>query len=72
MFHGRFDVTWFQHDWALSYFSAQIQLHLDTEFTDWCIGRSGSVPWPARSPDLIKLTSSLGHTKEIVYVDPRD
>jgi hypothetical protein len=65
---------WFQHDGAPAHFSAQTQQHLNTQFPDRWLGRSGPVSWPARSPDLNPLDFFLwGHLKETVYsVQPTD
>jgi hypothetical protein len=34
---------WFEHDGALAHFSAQTQLHLNTQFPDKWLGRGGPI-----------------------------
>jgi hypothetical protein len=63
---------WFQNDGVPTYFSAQTQQNLNTQFPDRWLGRGGPVSWPARSPDLNPMDFFLwGHLKEIAHRDPQ-
>lgn len=58
---------WFMHDGAPPHAARPVQEHLNQTFAHW-IGRGGTVPWPARSPDFNPLDFFLwGYLKNLVY-----
>ena len=58
----------FVHDGAPPRFSRVAGQFLNQHFANKCIGRGGSVAWPARSPDFNPLDFHLwGHLKSISY-----
>lgn len=59
---------YFMQDGAPAHFSVQVRNYLNTIFPHRWIGRSGPIPWPARSPDLNPLDFCVwGYLKTIVY-----
>ena len=51
-----------------AHYSKKVKDWLDTIFEDWWMGRGGSIPWPARSPDLTPLDFWIwGYLKNRVY-----
>jgi transposase len=66
--------VWFQQDGAPPHFGSEVRQFLNETFPDRWIGRSGPIPWPARSPDLSPLDFFLwGYVRERVFVTaPRD
>lgn len=59
---------YYQHDGAPADFARQVKQHLDERFPERCIGRSGPISLPPRSPDLTPLDYCLwGWFKEEVY-----
>jgi hypothetical protein len=60
----------FMHDGAPAHFSNPVRQLLNDSFPNGWIGRGGTIPWPARSPDLTPLDSFLfSHLKSVVYVN---
>ncbi|XP_025198467.1 uncharacterized protein LOC112596862 [Melanaphis sacchari] len=48
-----------------------VRQYLNDQFGNNWMGTNGSIPWPARSPDLTPLDFFLwGHLKTVVYADP--
>ncbi|GBP48001.1 hypothetical protein EVAR_83702_1 [Eumeta japonica] len=43
---------WYQQDGCPAHFAVQVKDFLDQEYPGRWIGRSGTISWPARSPDL--------------------
>ena len=61
------------HDGAPAHFSIAVRNHPNSTYSGRCIGRSGPVAWPARSPDLNPLDFFFwGHLKSLVYDMPVD
>lgn len=59
---------WFMHDGAPIHNSKIVKEFLNKKFPGRWIGRGGSIPWPARSPDLTPLDFFLwGFVKQKVY-----
>lgn len=62
---------WFQHDGCPAHFRVSVREFLDEQYPNRWIGRSGTIPWPARSPDLNPLDFFFwGTMKELVYAKP--
>lgn len=62
---------WFQQDGCPAHFAVQVRDFLDQEYPGRWIGRSGTISWPARSPDLNPLDFFYwGVLKEKVYSKP--
>lgn len=58
----------FQQDGAPAHYTTPVRHWLDCWFPNRWIGRSGPIPWPARSPDLTPLDYFLwGYLKHKVY-----
>lgn len=63
-----YDSLLWQQDGAPAHFSTAVRQHLDHFFPGRWIGRSGPIPWPARSPDLTPMDFSVwGIVKEKVF-----
>lgn len=59
---------WFQQDGCPAHYSRSVREHLNEEYPGRWIGRSGTISWPARSPDLNPLDFFYwGAVKEKVY-----
>jgi hypothetical protein len=57
----------FQKDGTPPHFSLQVHFALNAKFPNWWIGRSGSIAWLPRSPDLTPLDFFMwGYVKNIV------
>ncbi|XP_076246520.1 histone-lysine N-methyltransferase SETMAR-like [Calliopsis andreniformis] len=57
-----------QQDGAPPHFGQQVRQYLNQRFEGRWIGRSGSIPWPPRSPDLNPFDFFLwGYIKQKVY-----
>lgn len=62
---------WFQQDGCPAHFRVSVRQFLDQEYPNRWIGRSGTISWPARSPDLNPLDFFYwGAMKEMVYAKP--
>ena len=62
------NAMWYQHDGAPPNFHGAVQQHLHATFPGRWMGRGGSIPWPARSPDKNPLDFFYwGFKKELVY-----
>lgn len=62
---------WFQHDGCPAHYAINVRQYLDRTYPNRWIGRSGPVPWPARSPDMTPLDFYLwGHMKSLIYETP--
>lgn len=60
--------TYFQQDGASAHFAKSVRSWLDTVFPNKWIGRSGTIPWSPRSPDLTPLDCFLwNRLKSVVY-----
>ncbi|XP_050296652.1 uncharacterized protein LOC126736370 [Anthonomus grandis grandis] len=58
----------FQHGGCPAHFARNVREFLDATYPGRWIGRGGTFPWPARSPDLTCLDFYLwGRVKEIVF-----
>lgn len=58
----------FQNDGCPAHYRLTVREHLDNAFPNSWIGRTGPIPWPARSPDLTPLDFYVwGHAKALVY-----
>lgn len=65
---GRQPRVLFQLDGAPPHWGLQVRAALNVEFPNRWIGRGGSTPWPARSPDITPLDFFLwGYVKTKVY-----
>ncbi|KAL4130658.1 hypothetical protein QTP88_008071 [Uroleucon formosanum] len=61
----------FQQDGAPAHNAIIVRQYLNDQFGNNWMGTNGSIPWPARSPDLTPLDFFLwGHLKTVVYADP--
>ncbi|KAL4132126.1 hypothetical protein QTP88_009335 [Uroleucon formosanum] len=61
----------FQQDGAPAHNAIIVRQYLNDQFRNNWMGTNGSIPWPARSPDLTPLDFFLwGHLKTVVYADP--
>lgn len=59
---------WFQNDGAPCHFAVSVRQHLNETYRNRWIGRSGTISWPPRSPDLNPIDFFIwGCYKEIVY-----
>ncbi|KAJ4437167.1 hypothetical protein ANN_17302 [Periplaneta americana] len=59
---------WFMHDGAPAHYCRNASAYLNAVYPDERIGRAGSTPWPARSPDVNPLDFYLwGRLKSLVY-----
>lgn len=47
-----FREMWFQQDGCPAHYALPVREYLNQEFPNRWIGRSGTISWPARSPDL--------------------
>lgn len=64
---------WLQHDGAPAHYCRQVREYLNESYPSRWIGRGGTIPWPARSPDLNPLDYFLwGYFKESVYETVND
>lgn len=62
---------WYQHDGCPAHYARSVRAYLDEEYPGRWIGRSGTISWPARSPDLNPLDFFYwGAVKEKVYQKP--
>lgn len=60
---------WFQQNGCPAHYSRSVREHLNEVYPGRWIGRSGTISWPARSPDLNPLDFFYwGAVKEKVYV----
>lgn len=60
----------YQQDGCPAHFRLSVRNWLDQNFPNRWIGRSGPIPWPARSPDLTPMDFYVwGHMKSLVYHD---
>lgn len=63
-----FDEIWFQQDGCPAHNARQVQDFLATTFPEQLICTRGTIPWPARSPDLTPLDFFLwGHLTQLIY-----
>lgn len=53
-------TMWWQQDGAPAHFDRRVRSHLDMYFQERWIGRNGTIPWPARSPDITPLDFFFG------------
>ncbi|XP_031329394.1 uncharacterized protein LOC116181049 [Photinus pyralis] len=59
---------WFQQDGCPAHFGLNVRHFLNNSFPNHWIGRSGTINWPARSPDLAPCDFFLwGHLKSKIY-----
>lgn len=62
---------WYQQDGCPAHYARSVREYLDEEYPGRWIGRSGTISWPARSPDLNPLDFFYwGAVKEKVYHKP--
>lgn len=62
---------WFQQDGCPAHYARAVRDYLNEEYPDRWIGRSGSILWPPRSPDLNPVDFFYwGCVKEKVYSKP--
>lgn len=68
-----FEEIWFQQDGCPAHNARPVQEFLRTTFPERLICGRGTIPWPARSPDLSPLDFFLwGHLTELVYRYPHE
>lgn len=61
-------TMWLQHDGASVHNHWIVREFLDQSYPNRWIGRGGTIPWPARSPDLTPMDFFLwGYVKERVF-----
>ena len=61
----------FQQDGAPPHWALSVRRSLDENFPNRWIGRGGSIPWPARSPDVTPLDFFFwGYVKDRVFKTP--
>lgn len=62
---------WFQQDGCPAHYARSVREYLNEEYPERWIGRSGTISWPARSPDLNPIDFFYwGAVKEQVYAKP--
>lgn len=60
----------YQHDGCPAHYRTSVRQWFNQHFPNRWIGRGGSIPWPARSPDLTPCDYYVwGHMKSLVYDD---
>lgn len=70
---GILNQAWFQQDGAPPHWATSVRRLLNEVFEDRWIGRSGPLPWPARSPDLAPPDFFFwGYLKNSVYRSRRN
>ena len=71
--YGIFDTVVFQQDGAPCHYAIIVRDYLDRRFPGRWIGRGGTQPWAARSPDLTPLVFffAWGFIKSKVYTGRR-
>jgi hypothetical protein len=57
----------FQQDGALAHYSLKTRNRLNERLPNRWIGRSGTIEWAARSPDLTPLDFLWGYLKQKIY-----
>jgi len=57
---GILDTVVFQQDEAPCHYAIIVRVYLDRHFPGRWIGRGGTQPWAARSPELMPLDFLLG------------
>lgn len=63
------NIIW-QQDGAPPHCKRPVTQYLNVEYPQW-IGKNGTIPWPANSPDLTPMDFFFwGHVKNLVYETP--